>query len=155
MVRYIAFWHLDAYATNLIDLTVAHPIIILNFPLDPKCGRSPANVVTSNCALPYPTFVARGAARSGALEEKPQRNTFGSMPRVDIESPLELRELEPSPIEETPKDVPADSYFPSDVRPASEPKRGTSFAGLTGHSPAYYRKRKDLFELRKIESTIC
>ena len=56
--------------------------------------------------------------------------------KVDIESPLEIRELEPSPIEETPKDSTEDGYFPPNQ---GQPKKSTTFLGLGDHGPAFYR----------------
>jgi hypothetical protein len=55
--------------------------------------------------------------------------------KVDVESPLEIRELEPSPIEDTPKESAGDSYFPPNRR---EPKKSTTFMGLGDHGPAFY-----------------
>ncbi|KAF2665797.1 hypothetical protein BT63DRAFT_459373 [Microthyrium microscopicum] len=56
----------------------------------------------------------------------------------DLESPFELREVEPSPVEETPQDLKPDSYFPSDTH---QPSRSTTFIGLGEHGPAYYLTR--------------
>jgi hypothetical protein len=70
------------------------------------------------------------------LFAKAQLITIMSVPNADIESPLQMRELEPSPIEETPKDTGGDSYFPPTQ---TQPKRSTTFMGLGDHSPAYYR----------------
>jgi hypothetical protein len=55
---------------------------------------------------------------------------------VDIESPLELKELDPSPVAETPLDGADDSYFPN-----SPPKTTTNFLGLGSHGPIFYRTR--------------
>jgi hypothetical protein len=55
--------------------------------------------------------------------------------RVEIGSPLDIQELEPSPIEDTPKDSAGNSYFP----PASpQPRTSTSFLGLGDHGPVFY-----------------
>jgi hypothetical protein len=52
-----------------------------------------------------------------------------------FESPIELRELEPSPVEDTPNELPSDGYFP----PTKPVSRSTTFLGLGDHGPAYYR----------------
>jgi len=57
--------------------------------------------------------------------------------QIADESPLELRELEPSPVEETPTDLPSDGYFPSEK---PRPKRTTAL-GLGDHGPAFYLTR--------------
>jgi hypothetical protein len=57
---------------------------------------------------------------------------------IDIESPLELKEVDPSPVEETPQDRAADSYFPDTSPPP--PKTTTNFLGLGNHGPVFYRK---------------
>jgi hypothetical protein len=54
---------------------------------------------------------------------------------VDIESPLELKEIDPSPVDETPKNGADDSYFPAN----SPPKTTTNFLGLGSHGPIFYR----------------
>jgi len=56
---------------------------------------------------------------------------------VDIESPLELKEIDPSPVDETPLDGADDSYFPAN----SPPKTTTNFLGLGSHGPIFYRNR--------------
>lgn len=52
----------------------------------------------------------------------------------EAESPMILKELDPSPVEETPVDVSEESYFP---RPKS-PAYSTNFLGLGDHGPTYY-----------------
>jgi hypothetical protein len=51
-------------------------------------------------------------------------------------APLELNELEPSPVEETPGETAKDGFFP----PTSSTT--TSRPGLSGHSPTFYRPRR-------------
>jgi hypothetical protein len=54
---------------------------------------------------------------------------------VDVESPLVLQEIDPSPVDETPQDDVDDSYFPAN----SPPKTTTNFLGLGSHGPIFYR----------------
>lgn len=61
--------------------------------------------------------------------------------RVDIppsEGLLGLKEIEPSPVEETLVGASLDSYFPPSPSP---PHSRTSTLGLGNHGPAYYRKK--------------
>ena len=60
-----------------------------------------------------------------------------------------LREVDPSPVDESPVDVKKEEYFTTDGEAAqneasqsksSSPSSASSGLGLSGHSPAWYRK---------------
>jgi hypothetical protein len=58
----------------------------------------------------------------------------------DPETPLNLQELEPSPIEESPREASKDGYFPPTSPPSS-----TNFLGFGNHGLSYYLLRSQRY----------
>jgi len=51
---------------------------------------------------------------------------------------ISMREVEPSPVDETPAEYHEESYFPDKDNSTSSPGSSTTL-GLGNHGPAYYR----------------
>ena len=57
---------------------------------------------------------------------------------ADRDAPIEMQELDPSPVDETPSGTTQDNYFPDSSQPSS---KNTIGLGLSQHSPIWYLTR--------------